>query len=104
MNERQILQVLAQFGVSNLSNALTAGVTVLLARNPAATDAELLSEESGTTKHAVRKKIGWLVDLIWPEVEAYVDQAIRSAIVSVRVEMGRAASTSERGVGHGENI
>jgi len=92
MNEKQILQVLAQLGVSNLSTALTAGVAVLLATNPAATDADLLSEDEGTLKHTIRNKIGWLVDLIWPSIQPYLDQAIRTAIASVR------------GEGQGENI
>ena len=92
MNEKQILQVLAQFGVANLSNALTAAVTVLLAINPASTDADLLSEEDGSIKHIIRTKIGWLVDFIWPEVQPYIDQSIRSAISTVR------------GEGVGENI
>ena len=92
MNESQILRVLAQFGVSNLANALTAAVIVLLAKHPAATDAEILSDEDGSIKHTIRKKIGFLVDLIWPEIHPYVDQAIRSAIAGVR------------GQAHGENI
>jgi len=86
MNEKQILQVLAQLGVSNLANALTAGVAVLLATNPAATDADLLSEDEGTLKHTIRKKIGWLVDLVWPSIQGYLDQAIRTAIATVRGE------------------
>jgi len=92
MNEKQILQVLAQLGVSNLATALTAGVAVLLATNPAATDADLLSEDEGTLKHTIRTKIGWLVDLIWPSIQPYLDQAIRTAIANVR------------GEGQGENI
>jgi hypothetical protein len=92
MNEQQIVKVLAQFGVSNLANALVAGIVVLLAKNPNATDADLLSEDEGSIKHIVRGKIGWLVDLIWPDIQPYLDQSIRTAIATVR------------GQGQGENI
>ena len=92
MNEKQILQVLAQFGISNLAGGLVAGVIVLLAKNPGATDADLLADDEGALKHAIRRKIGWLVDLLWPEIQPYLDQAIRAAIATVR------------GEGQGENI
>lgn len=84
MNEQQLLQVLAAFGITNLANSLVAGITVLLIKNPNATDAELLADDDGTLKHTIRGRIGWLVDLIWPEVQPYVDQAIRQAIAQVR--------------------
>jgi hypothetical protein len=84
MNEQQLLGVLAAFGVSNLANSLVAGITVMLAKNPNATDDDLLSEDDGTIKHAIRQKIGWLVDIVWPAVQPYVDQSIRAAIAMAR--------------------
>lgn len=86
MNEQQILQILAQFGVSNLSNALVAGVQALLAKNPTAADADLLSEDDGSLKHIIRGKIGFLVDLLWPDIQPYLDQAISAAIATVRAQ------------------
>jgi hypothetical protein len=84
MNNQTILAILKAFGINEVANTIVALVTVQLAINPGATDAQLLSQEDGTIKHAIRGKIGWAIDIIWPFVGSYVDQAITQAIATVR--------------------
>lgn len=66
MNAKAILQALEAFGLPMLAAQLQPAIAL----NPTITDAELVSSEDGTLKHAIRGKIGWLVDFIWSDIEA----------------------------------
>jgi len=90
LTETQSLQLLELIGLPNVAKLFTAGVFVLLAKNPSATDQELLSEDEGSLKHRARKHIGFLVDLVWPEISPYLDQVLTQAIAQVRAITGQA--------------
>ena len=84
MNQQQILAILRAFGIQEFDSAIQPALVATLIINPNLTDDQLRSEEDGTIKHAARKKIGWVVDIVWPVIEPYVEQAITAAIPEAR--------------------
>lgn len=92
VSQEQAIAILEAFGIHEFSATAAPGLAALLILNPDLTDAQLISEEDGSLKHLARKKIGWLVDVVWPAVSGYVDQVIAVAIPTARQLAGVAAA------------
>ena len=90
----QIEAILLKVGLQQFEDGLTPSVEVLIMTNPGITDEAIVITLDGQAKHAMRGKIGWAVDFLWPFIETYVVQAIQETINTVRATPTPAASPS----------
>jgi len=72
------------YGIPLVAEGFVAPLSALLAKDPSLTDAQLVSNEDGSLKHYVRRKIGFFVDLVWPEIEPALDSLLQAAVAIVR--------------------
>ena len=83
MNSQILTILLAQF-VAPLLAGFVFGARL---KTPNATDAEIAAEAEGDVKHALRNKLGFLVDILWdvPAFRQPLDAEIAAAVAENKV-------------------
>ena len=83
MNSQILTIIMAQF-VAPLLAGFVFGARL---KSPQATDAQIAAEAEGDIRHALRNKLGFLVDILWniPEFRQPLDAEIAAAVAENKI-------------------